>query len=417
MGFGFTPLTIGFASMSGVGFGVAAAVAVFVRGIFDINAAMLKFRKEMISSAEAAKGVSREYRNQRSEMDALDPKYYMGIAPAKPNPSLNELRTQVRVLENEYRFHEEKINKINRVHGVCSECLQEVDSKVQDTMSTKEIGLRDTAKLAMADLWSKIPKAEKIEAEIKKYAQERIKFERLSQLINASIGRIALVATEEKEKLNELQLKIKKLENVAKSTEKKNLDISAHNSKVDVVKQQLDNFKKDLHEKNIDLMEKENLGTILELLKKTFGTNGLVSYKIESSVKELERKINEYLSELTYFQLYFKLSGERLNIEILDEFGNVMSMSNLSSGEKARTNIATILAIRAILSSLTNTKINLLFLDEITGSLDAEGKEKLSEILLQENLNTFFISHEWTHPLVPQINIIKEHHISRIEND
>ena len=92
-------------------------------------------------------------------------------------------------------------------------------------------------------------------------------------------------------------------------------------------------------------------------------------------------------------------------------------MSNLSSGEKARTNIATILAIRAILSSLTNTKINLLFLDEITGSLDAEGKEKLSEILLQENLNTFFISHEWTHPLVPQINIIKEHHISRIEND
>ena len=195
------------------------------------------------------------------------------------------------------------------------------------------------------------------------------------------------------------------------------MDISAHNSKVDVVKQQLDNFKKDLHEKNIDLMEKENLGTILELLKKTFGTNGLVSYKIESSVKELERKINEYLSELAYFQLYFKLSGERLNIEILDEFGNVMSMSNLSSGEKARTNIATILAIRAILSSLTNTKINLLFLDEITGSLDAEGKEKLSEILLQENLNTFFISHEWTHPLVPQINIIKEHQISRIEND
>jgi len=57
-----------------------------------------------------------------------------------------------------------------------------------------------------------------------------------------------------------------------------------------------------------------------------------------------------------------------------------------------------------------------LFLDELTGSLDAEGKEKFTEILLQENLNTFFVSHEWTHPLVPQIHIVKEQHISRIEN-
>jgi DNA repair exonuclease SbcCD ATPase subunit len=176
-------------------------------------------------------------------------------------------------------------------------------------------------------------------------------------------------------------------------------------------------MKEDLKEKDIKLIEKENLNNILELLKKTFSTNGLVSYKIESSVKELEKKINEYLSELTYFQIYFKLSGEKLNIEVVDDIGNVTSISNLSSGERARVNIATILAIRNILSSLTSTKINLLFLDEVVGVIDTEGKEKLAEILLQENLNTFIVSHDWTHPLIPRINIIKEHHISRIEND
>jgi DNA repair exonuclease SbcCD ATPase subunit len=120
---------------------------------------------------------------------------------------------------------------------------------------------------------------------------------------------------------------------------------------------------------------------------------------------------------MTYFQIYFKLSGEKLNIEVLDDIGNITSISNLSSGERARVNIATILAIRNILSSLTSTKINLLFLDEVIGVIDAEGKEKLSEILLKENLNTFIVSHDWTHPLIPRINIIKEHHISRIEND
>jgi DNA repair exonuclease SbcCD ATPase subunit len=101
----------------------------------------------------------------------------------------------------------------------------------------------------------------------------------------------------------------------------------------------------------------------------------------------------------------------------MDDVGNKNSISNLSSGERARVNLATILSIRSILSSLTNTKINLLFLDEVIGVIDAEGKEKLSEILLQESLNTFIVSHDWSHPLIPRINIIKEKHISRIEYD
>jgi len=56
-------------------------------------------------------------------------------------------------------------------------------------------------------------------------------------------------------------------------------------------------------------------------------------------------------------------------------------------------------------------------LDEITGVLDDEGKEKLVEILLEEeDLNTFLVSHEYEHPLIPKITIIKENKISRIEN-
>ena len=115
--------------------------------------------------------------------------------------------------------------------------------------------------------------------------------------------------------------------------------------------------------------------------------------------------------------MYFRLSGEKLNLQIIDDKNNEMSIANLSSGERARLNMATVLAIRNVLSSLSNTKINFLFIDELTGSLDAEGKEKLFEILLNEELNTFIISHEWTHPLIPKLNIVKEHSISRIEND
>jgi ABC-type taurine transport system ATPase subunit len=68
------------------------------------------------------------------------------------------------------------------------------------------------------------------------------------------------------------------------------------------------------------------------------------------------------------------------------------------------------------MASLTSTEINFLFLDEIVGVLDTHGKEKLTEILLDEGLNTFMVSHEYDHPLVPKLHIIKENNISRIEH-
>lgn len=353
----------------------------------------------------------------RADMDDLDPKYYMGIAPVAPVPSNQKLRTYVSVAEEAYRISQAKITKLNGVKGECPECLQKVDEKQLQDMVEDEIVHRDIIKGRVGELWAQIPKTEKIEKEIKKYKTEKTNFERISQLIDPNGEFTTYDKLELTNKFNDITELIIAAETLAKEVVAENLKISAHNSRVDVVKSQLAEFKKELQGKNIDLMEKENLATILELLKKTFGTNGLVSYKIESSVKELEKKINSYLNELTHFQIYFKLAGEKLNIEVVDDLGNKNSISNLSSGERARVNIATILAIRSILSSLTSTKINLLFLDEVIGVIDAEGKEKLSEILLKEDLNTFIVSHDWTHPLIPRINIVKEKHISRIEHD
>jgi len=352
-----------------------------------------------------------------AKLNLLDSKYYLGTAPAEPNPGINELRAQVRVIEHQYNIHQQKISKLSKVEGECPECLQVVNRKDWEDMLNAEISCRDKEKAKLASLWDKIPDTDNITAEILKYKKQKADFVELNRLIDNSIPTKTLDLNELKAKRIKIRAQISKAETLIKSTEIKNLKISAHNSKVDVVKAQLEKMRKDLLEKNIVLVENENLADIMELLKKTFGTNGLVSYKIESSVKELEKKINTYLAELTYFQIYFKLSGEKLNIEVLDDIGNITSISNLSSGERARVNIATILAIRNILSSLTSTKINLLFLDEVIGVIDAEGKEKLSEILLKEDLNTFIVSHDWSHPLIPRINIIKEHHISRIEND
>ena len=48
--------------------------------------------------------------------------------------------------------------------------------------------------------------------------------------------------------------------------------------------------------------------------------------------------------------------------------------------------------------------------------LDDPGREKLVEVLTQEeNLNTYVVSHGWTHPLLEKIEVVKEENISRLD--
>jgi ABC-type transporter Mla maintaining outer membrane lipid asymmetry ATPase subunit MlaF len=50
------------------------------------------------------------------------------------------------------------------------------------------------------------------------------------------------------------------------------------------------------------------------------------------------------------------------------------------------------------------------------GVLDEVGKEQLIDVLHQEvDLNTFLVSHDFSHPLITKLQVIKEDKISRIE--
>ena len=96
--------------------------------------------------------------------------------------------------------------------------------------------------------------------------------------------------------------------------------------------------------------------------------------------------------------------------------GSTVAITALSSGELTRVNTATLIAIRKLMSSISKSRINVLFLDEVINVLDDAGREKLVEILLEEeNLNTYVVSHGWTHPLLEKIEVIKENNISRLE--
>jgi DNA repair exonuclease SbcCD ATPase subunit len=188
------------------------------------------------------------------------------------------------------------------------------------------------------------------------------------------------------------------------------------NTRIQVIQEQTDEFIFQFEEYSSKLEENSKLESNLTVLKKSFSTNGLLAYKIENLVGELEEMANEYLAELSdgRFTLEFVVSNDKLNVEITDN-GNVVDILALSSGELARVNTATLIAIRKLMSSISKSKINILFLDEVTNVLDDQGREKLVEVLLREDLNTYIVSHGWSHPLLEKIEVVKDGNISVLE--
>ena len=190
-----------------------------------------------------------------------------------------------------------------------------------------------------------------------------------------------------------------------------------HNTRIGIILEQTEQFQSELDVHKSKLENAESKLAILETLKKAFSTNGLLAYKIESLVKELEILTNDYLAEFSdgRFAINFVVENDKLNVEVSDN-GNIIDILALSSGELARVNIATLVAIRKLMASISRSQINVLFLDEVNQALDEVGKEKVVEVLLkEENLNTYMVSHGWTHPLLEKIEITKDENISYLE--
>ena len=308
--------------------------------------------------------------------------------------------------------------KHSKISNSCPTCSQPIDNSGVIKMC---VNSATKAKSAQADLDLVIVKltVAKKGLEAKKRAMDNMaSWEKYHTLYDSTMDKDLLVEEDLKTKLSAITKTISDLEASISKVKAANIKARDHNTKIQVLLEQKEGMLQEASKLDIEIAERSDKLTTLQLLVKTFSNTGLVSYKIECLVKDLENLTNEYLGELYAgrFQLSFQISSsDKLNVVITDN-GLDVDISGLSSGERARVNVATLLAIRKLMQSLSNSKINLLILDETISNLDTEGKDKLIEVLLsEENLNTILVSHDFSHPLLEKVSVIKEHNISRIE--
>jgi DNA repair exonuclease SbcCD ATPase subunit len=243
------------------------------------------------------------------------------------------------------------------------------------------------------------------------------RFEQISQIVDLSIPTNYPDYTELEKSLFKFSKELKSQEQLKADAMDYNEKVKIHNTKVEALQEQKRQFLVRQQLLNDDIISLSSKIKNITILRKAFSTTGIVAFKLENLTKELENTINKYLSELSdgKFQVIFRLEGEKLNIIVVND-GKETPVETVSGGEFSRIQTAILLSIRSLLSKIGGNYINLLFLDEITGVLDDAGKEKLIDILQEENnLNVFLISHDFTHPLIEKISIIKENNVSYIE--
>jgi DNA repair exonuclease SbcCD ATPase subunit len=353
----------------------------------------------------------------RELLKAIDITAIQSVETISEPQSYDEQQSQLGGLQSDLRTHTAHFEKLNKLGNSCPTCEQTIDGEFKRKLLEEEQIHISSIKSSVNSIQDTI---EKIKLDNKKFyeKQEQIKnWEELVRAVDRSLPAEPIHKEDLEKELTDLSIKIANAKDNLQALIAHNETAARHNSKIQVLKEQAENFQTELASVLKDLeVEQEHLN-ILDLLKKAFSTNGLIAYKIENLVKDLEDLTNEYLADLSdgRFTIDFSVVSDKLNVNITDN-GNVIDIVELSSGELARVNTGTLLALRKLMAGISKDKISILFLDEVTTVLDDEGKEKLVEVLLEEELNTYIVSHGWTHPLLAKLEIVKEDEISKIEH-
>jgi len=308
------------------------------------------------------------------------------------------------------------LNKLGKVHDKCPTCKQPIDNSVEKAMVEVEQEKFAEAKEKLDELTEQLKQIKANNGRFESNRKAVRDWEMLYQSYDSSIPANHVDSAELEASVNHSSRGVQEAKAQESKLRAENERRNRLNTRIEVIQEQTGDFKDQKEKHKADLVELQSKETTLDILKKAFSTNGLLAYKIENLVKELEELTNTYLAELSdgRFTLEFVVSNDKLNVQITDA-GSIIDILALSSGELARVNTATLLAIRQLMSSISKSRINVLFLDEVINVLDETGRERMVEVLLREDLNTYIVSHGWTHPLLEKIEVVKDGNVSVLE--
>jgi len=251
--------------------------------------------------------------------------------------------------------------------------------------------------------------------------------------INESIDKIPIQIKNAEESVKEIKIKIKELrEKDGKVRDKvSTINTNIENFKTEILSLKTPSAKKDFTHLNqiVKDFEKSSLQkendrnelnadySFLEVLENILGEDGIKNMAIKTILPVLNTNIAAMMQTMhLHFQIRF---DDKFNC-IVNHLGEEINPLTLSTGERKKADFIVIIALIKLLK-LRFPQLNLLFLDELLSSVDADGIHNILKILgqvIKENkINTFVINHSsLPHELFDKkIQIYKENGFSKFD--
>lgn len=163
-----------------------------------------------------------------------------------------------------------------------------------------------------------------------------------------------------------------------------NTDVASYTEEI----RKLTENKADLEKSNGELEARKRLS---DFYYKLLGAKGeLRPYLLSKDIAYLNNKMQSYINRFfKNTEVTLLLNNAAIDIKIQAD-GVTKSISSLSGGEKKRVDISIQLALYDLIQTVSQSKFNLLCLDEIESQLDPIGCEQLIEIIedKSENIET-----------------------------
>ena len=353
-----------------------------------------------------------QYKKMLDEIDLSE----LESIEASEKLSYDSFQTELGQIEADKQAAEKLLLKINKLGDKCPTCEQGIEQEFKENLVNTQLEFLSSLEQRHNENDSEIKRIKENNRNFAYKQRIQKEWEELYRSIDSTLPTDVLDEGELSARLESVKAQLQEAKRELSRVAAENERRTKANTRIEIIESQTEDFISKLEQAQELLDERQELDSSLDVLKKAFSTNGLLAYKIENLVKELEELANTYLAELSdgRFTLEFIVSNDKLNVQITDN-ENIVDILALSSGELARVNTATLIAIRKLMSSISKSRINILFLDEVINVLDDSGREKLVEVLLEEDLNTYVVSHGWTHPLLEKVEVVKKGNVSGLE--
>ena len=233
------------------------------------------------------------------------------------------------------------------------------------------------------------------------------------------VNKIKLQITELREKDGKVRDKVSNINTNISNFKNEILSLKTPSSKKDFkhLNQIIKEFEESSTKKENNRNELNADYSFLEILENVLGEDGVKNMAVKTILPVLNTNIAAMMQTMhLHFQIRF---DDKFNC-IVNHLGEEINPMTLSTGERKKADFIVIIALIKLLK-LRFPQLNLLFLDELLSSVDADGIHNILKILGQvikdNKINTFVINHSsLPHELFDKkIQIYKENGFSKFD--